>query len=365
MITVNMKAINTALKAVKPSCARRPTLPVLSCALLKAEDGQMTVTTNNLEFSTKISVPADADGEFAYAIQLKDLEDTLKGTSGSAALSADEAGKITVKTPAFSRALASIGEEEFPPSRVPTNRLCTLDAATLIEGVSKVVHAASTEEVRPTMTTVRFQLDGMALTLTATDGFRIARTCISTVHTDAAEPTTLLIPALALKAFIKATQLLKVDQVTICTDSSDAVALVSGDGAVVVSTVNVPGRYPDADAIFPRTYKYTTVLPREEVKIAARALMNKDTANCIHLEFTPEGCTMRNVGAEASCPIEAPLNTGPFAIGINATFLEQAMSVLNTAKVRMSFNRENSPALFTDDIDHPVQVELVMPMHLS
>lgn len=173
--SINQSELQNALSIVVKGSSNRSTLSILAGVYLKAQDGQLTLQTTNLELSIRINTAAlvEEPGEIVVPAKLildivKSLPDMavrIEATEGTAQVMCDTA-KFSLKTlnpldfPAFPE-LSSDQQTQFPFSTF----------ASMIKSTARVV---SHDETRVVLTGVLISQVGTNLKMVATDSYRLA-----------------------------------------------------------------------------------------------------------------------------------------------------------------------------------------------
>lgn len=146
----------------------------------------------------------------------------------------------------------------------------TVYAGELLAAIRYVEHAASKDERRPVLTTVRLGLEREALRITAADNYRIANTSVPVVDvSDAFGPVLVGRADLPqIKAFLAAQE--KDAEVRIGRDDP-VLTLSAAGGQMTVTTFD--GQYPNVDKVIPkhRDAKFRIAFTAKFLREAAKA----------------------------------------------------------------------------------------------
>src|SRR6202165_5630753 len=192
--------LGQSLQAVSRAISARTTLPILNNILIQATDQGLALTATNLEIGIRKVVPAevaDEGGTTVPARLITDFVSTLPDQELTLELDL-QAPTLGLRCARFDPHIKCIEAEEFPPSPRPDegDRLeVPLDE--MLRAVEQTQMAASTDEARPVLTGVLFQVKGTDLTLAATDGHRLAVRKLKASRADEIDAS-LIVPARAL-----------------------------------------------------------------------------------------------------------------------------------------------------------------------
>jgi len=363
------------LGIVNRAAARRSTLPVLSNILLATDGGRLRLSATNLEMGITCWIGAKVEDEgstTAPAGTLVDLVNTLPSDRVEMELSV-RTQTLHVVCGAFRSDIKCIDSQEFPPMPPgPGDDGVTLPVSELREVIAQVAFAASTDDSRPVLTGVLFDLQDGKLTLAAADGFRLSVRTVA-LPPDSAGRARAIVPARAL-----------VELGRILSDGEEAVrmSLPANRGQVVfrgkdVELVSqlIEGTFPDYQSIIPRSYSTRSVLSTAGFLKACRAadIFAREAAHSARLRITPGSelepgrmlvaATSAETGSnEAS--VDAAVEGEAIEIAFNVRFLLDVLSAIDTPNVALETTTAASPGVLRpvgrDDFLH-----VVMPMHIG
>jgi DNA polymerase III subunit beta len=195
---VERDVLAQAVSWVARALPTRPVVPVLSGLLLQVEGDELRLSCFDYEVSARATVPADVGepgtalvpgsllAEISRNLPLADVE--VSTTSGLVMLTCGSA----------EFALVSLPLADYPALPEVPSVAGAVDGGLLATAAAQVVASASRDDTLPMLTGVCLDFDGAALTLAATDRYRMA---VRTIGWDPAEPDarfSLLVPARTL-----------------------------------------------------------------------------------------------------------------------------------------------------------------------
>jgi len=240
----------------------------------------------------------------------------------------------------------------------------TLPAAPLAETIELVARAASRDEVRPILTGVLMQAEGNALTMVATDSYRL-----SVKHTELEAPVSQAleanVPARALRELARIIGAAGAESVEISLPRNQAVFKVDG---VVLSSRLIEGQFPSWRQLIPESFEHDVRLPREELLEITRRISQLAQRNSpLRLAFAEGELTVAaetpDIG-DASEGMPAPYSGEPLEIAFNPQFLVEGIESVATEQVAVQLSSPLRPGLLRpvegDDFSY-----LVMPIRLN
>ena len=359
-LKVTQENLTKALGYVARVANTRGTLPILGNVLLKIEENQLTVAATNLDIAINSHIGAQVQSEGSLTVPAKLLQELVAGLpSGVIELEQDEQ-RLKVNTDQYKSVINGVSAEEFPVMpAIEDGKTLTISAPILKSGLQQVLLAASNDESRPVLTGVMFlSVDG-SLYIASTDSYRLAEKQLTEVK----EEVSLLIPATALH-----------DVMRIISDFSGDVEIVYDEQQVQFKAADVElvarlidGKYPDYRKLIPATFMTKATLPRSELIgiVKVTSLFARESAGSVVLSVdeASESIWVRAVASQlgennATAKVKAE---GDGSITLNSRYLLDALQVMNSKDVTISFNGKVDPVLITapsnDDYKH-----IIMPL---
>lgn len=363
------------LSTVARAVAARSTLPVLGNILVATDDGRLRLSATNLEIGITAWVGAKVQEPGATTVPARtfvDLVNTLPNDRVDMELTV-RTQTLGLRCAAFHSDLKCIDAQEFPPlPGTDVEETLSLPAEDLKEMVRQVAFAASSDDARPVLTGVLFQVREGELTMAAADGFRLS---VRRAHlsTPAIGPVRAIIPARALAELAR---------VVPDGEGSVSIAFPPNRGQVVFRTPDVEvvsqlieGNFPDYEAIIPNAHQTRSVLSTASFLKACKAadIFAREAAHSARLhiesrgELEPGLVEVSAVAAETGSnetAVDATVEGSPTDIAFNVRFLVDVLGVIDTPNVALETTSASAPGVLRpvgrDDFLH-----VIMPMHLG
>src|ERR1700741_1129487 len=173
--TITRESLQQGLGAVAGSIPTRTTLPVLSNILIEAEDGAVRMSGTDLDTAVSVRVPAEIVEPGAITAPAKKLQEIARELPGAVEIST-QGDSIFISSGRTRFKLNGLPRDEFPafPS-VDFAESWRVTGAELQRLITHVSFAASTEETRPILNGVLWQLKDGEMRMVATNGHRLAK----------------------------------------------------------------------------------------------------------------------------------------------------------------------------------------------
>ena len=164
------------LQQVQNVVSTRTTLPILSNVLLQATDGEVHLTTTDLDVGVRGSFEAEVEKEGATTLPARRLFNIVRELpSSEIQIDVDGKNAASIRSGQSFFKILGLPEEEFPPlPKFEDAKVVTIRQKDLRDGLRRTSYAISTDETRYVLNGLLFSLKENKLTLVATDGRRLA-----------------------------------------------------------------------------------------------------------------------------------------------------------------------------------------------
>lgn len=353
-VAVLQENLTRALSAVAPAVGSRTgTLPVLTHVLIATDDspaggGRLQITGCNLTQAITVWIGAKVERAGAIALPFSPFRDLVHslpqdkvdlGVAGASGLTA----KIgCLKTSANLKGLSA---SDFPisagyePSRAP---VAVVSVAAFKRAIGMVAFAAATDESRPMLTGVQMAVDGACMTLTATDGFRLAL-CTVALPEPVSAPASFLVPAKTLHDLAK---VLPGDDEAVVTiqAAGSGHALIFHTHNVCMTTQLLDQKFPVVEHIIPKKHTTRAVVNRAELLKACKqaSVFAREALDTMRLsvevgqDLEPGliSVTARaDETGDGHAEVEAAATGEDLAIAFNVKYLSEAVNVMDAPQV--------------------------------
>ncbi|MFN8109026.1 MAG: DNA polymerase III subunit beta [Thermoleophilia bacterium] len=356
--------LSAALTAVGRATSTKTTVPVLGNVLIDAEDGTVRLAATDMELSLR--APLDATIEEAGSVVLPKLAADIVRSMGPGDVVIDHRpgeGVVSVSSGTSSFTLNCHQASEFPELPADAGEGIRLPAAAAVASAERVGKAASRDDTRPVLTGVLVRVEHDALTMVATDSYRLAvrRTAI---EGGPGEPVQALIPARALGELQRVVALAGVDEVELVLTESQAIIRA---GSVRLTTRLIDGEFPDYRRLIPEQFEHNLVMDRQEVHgVVSRIAVLAQRNIPVRLAFSEGQLTVSATSdqfGEGHESIPVAFSGEPLEIGFNVEFLRAGIESIDGDELRLGIISPLRPGLLRG-ADEEFRY-LLMPIRLS
>jgi DNA polymerase-3 subunit beta len=372
-LTIDAKDLATVLALPNRAVPSRPSNPVLTNLLLKAEDNTLAVTGSDLgavTITAKTAASIAVEGEVLLPAKL--LTDMVGCMEGNLALNWDpETSQATIiAAPGCSYSLSGQPGEEYPLIERAEGQQLTLEASTLAQALEATLAIVSDDESKQILCGVHLQPASDGLEVASTDGHRLSVFPVAQEALEAFTPVTL--PSKGLKAL--SGHLGKAEgMVTVTLDNTIATFDL---GDLVFTTRLLEGQYPEYRRLIPTAFAVETLINRQAWIDALSRIMvvasqkqgiirhQWNDQGQLVLEADVQGSSGRElVGCEASeGQGEDVLGKAKNPMAFNGDYLLDGLKAFGSEQVILHTNTPTSPATIT--APGSSQVYLVMPVQI-
>jgi DNA polymerase-3 subunit beta len=363
--TITREKLQEGLAAVAGSVPTRTTLPVLSNLLLETDGDGVRLSGTDLDTAVSVRVAADVEEPGAITAPARKLQEIARELPVAPVGIATQGDGIAISGGRSKFRLNGLPKDEFPAfPAVPFEESWRLTGKELSELISHVSFAVSTEETRPILNGVLWELREGEMRMVATNGHRLAK---MTIPRDGSGGVGDLI--VHPRALGQVEKLFKPEDQVEVARSENHLAFRGPD--VQIFTRLIEGPYPNYDQVIPKDNDKSLIVEKAGLNSAIRrmAIVASDQTHRIRLALG--GPTLRfsvqtpDLG-EANEELEVEYDGAPLEIGFNANYLLELLRYMPTDEVKLSFRAPERAATMepVGNEDTPDFLCLVMPLRL-
>lgn len=363
-IILSRLSLVSLISKIQNIIALKPALPILANVLLEARDDELVLTVTDLTVSMRAHIEAKVLEEGAITLPARRFFQLIRELT---------APQIEIHTPTAEIGVVNAGsshfkiqgmhKSEFPELPNLTHGFSfSLPAAHCKELLSYTAFAAARDDERPVLNGVYLELSDKILSLTATDGKRLAK-ITSPLDSTPSQKSTSIIP---IKAVDEMTRILAGEEALAkITLLPDKIALEVG--AITLISKLIAGQYPDVGAFIPQKTASPLLLHREELMSLLRQviLFTSEESGATRFTFAPGELHLSAMsGLIGEGKVNMPVNYGgeKLEIAFNPHYLIDILRHSKDETVHFTLTDSYNPGLFTDSSSAEF---VIMPMRLD
>src|SRR5467141_2635854 len=363
--TISREKLQEGLAAVAASIPAKTTLPVLANILLETTDKGIKLSGTDLDIAVSTEVMADVDAAGAVTVPAKKLSEIARELPPAPVkIAAVGEQRVTLDCGRSRFKLLGLPRDEFPtfPS-VRFNESWRIRSGDLQQLISHTSFAVSSEESRPILNGVLWELRPDRMRMVATNGHRLAKMDVPATGGSTAD---LIVPPKALEQIRR---LYPGDAEIELAKSDNHIGFRAG-GTLVFSRL-IEGPYPNYEQVIPRENDKQATVDKAAMAAALRrmSVVASDQTHRIRLAFSGGNVKFSvqtpDLG-EAQDALAVTYEGEPLEIGFNATYLLEILKYMPTDEVRFTFKAPDrtatiEPVGWNDPASY---MALVMPLRL-
>jgi DNA polymerase III subunit beta len=365
--TISREKLQEGLAAVAGAVPSKTTLPVLANLLVQTTEKGIRISGTDLDIAVSTEVIADVEAAGAITIPARKLSEIARELPPAAVkISATGDQRISLECGRSKFRLLGLPKSEFPSfPAVKFEKSLRIPSGDLQKLIAHTAFAASTEESRPILNGVLWELRPEHMRMVATNGHRLAKMDVP-VKMASTPASDLIIPPKAL------------EQIRRLFPAEEELEVAQGENHLgfrspftAVFTRLIEGPYPPYDQVIPRENDKHAILDRVAFTGALKrmSVVASDQTHRIRLSFN-SGMLKFSVSTpdlgEAQDELPVRYNGDPLDIGFNAAYLLEILRYLPTDEVRMTFKAPERAATIEPEgwTDSAKYLCLLMPLRL-
>ncbi|MGB6520258.1 MAG: DNA polymerase III subunit beta [Candidatus Cybelea sp.] len=362
------KDIAAAVGAASKVVNAHTTVPILSNVLLQADGDKIAVRATDLEMTLEHAFPAQVSEGGAVTIPAKLFASYLGNLAAGTLEVTGTPTRASVKGDRSNYDFHALPPEEYPPlPAAARGSHFTIAGKRFRDGIDATIFAASGEEARgAVLMGTLLEVEGTALTMVATDGYRLAKFA-TTLDEGMSGLEKFIVPSRALAEVARNLGGGEEIAVNALGAQSNQLQMSSGDVSITVRLVD--GQYPNYQQVIPAKFDRTVTagtagligsLRRAELVAGDRASMVKISIANQTLIVTASS----DVSGNAYEEVEVEQTGEDLAIAFNARYLVEILNHIKSEKVVMEFLGPLSPAAIRplDPLEGGQQLYVLMPL---
>ncbi len=369
--TIKKDLLLDALIKVSKAISTKNLIPVLAGVKFELKKKRLTLTASDNDITIQTSIDSLSDDEFkidsegSIIIQGKYILDIVRKLPDKYInIEVIDELKILIYTENSEFNLNGISESEYPNVGLEeSKKKVNIKAGTLKSIVNQTAFATSTEESKPVLTGINFNIVGDVLECNSTDSYRLARKVVK-LEKSSEDNYNIVIPSHNLLEFTR-----------ILGDDDEEVELHIFNNKVLFKNGNlkfesrlINGTYPNTSNLLPDdSYLVVSTNLSDFYNVIDRVsiLTSDKEKNIVTLETNGNILTLKSSSAEIGRVEEkmtiSKNNSEDIRISFSAKYMMEALKSFSTETVDLHFVGEIKPILIKSTEDETL-TQLVLPI---
>ena len=366
--TIAREKLQDGLTAVTATVPAKTTLPVLANILVETTDRGIRLSGTDLDMAVSTDLTADVESEGAITIPAKKLAEIVRELpSAPVRISTTGEQRVSLECSRSRFRLLGLPRDEFPAfPAVKFNDSWRIRSGELQKLISHTAFAVSTEESRPILNGVLWELKPEYMRMVATNGHRLAKMELPVSTVSSSLSGDMIVPPKAL------------EQVRRLFPAEEELEIGRGENHIgfrspftAVYTRLIEGPYPNYEQVIPKDNDRIAVADKGALVSALKrmSVVASDQTHRIRLSFNA-GMLKFSVQTpdlgEAQDELPIRFTGDQLDIGFNASYLLEILRYIPTDDVRITLKApERAATLEPEGWNDPSSyLCLVMPLRL-
>lgn len=366
---VSSTALLKQLQQISGVINANTVLPILEDFLFEVDKNRLTVVATDLETVMKVQLDVEAREAGRVCIPAKILIDSLKNISDQPlTFSIDKNFGVELTSDNGKYKVMGENPDNFPKEPVLDDTSSfTMSSSALVTAINKSLFAVSTDDLRPAMTGVFFEMTKDNIQFVATDAHRLVRY----KRTDVKCPKTdsLIVPKKPL-SLLKSALPDNEDELTISYNSNHLFVL---HGSTQMSCRLIDARFPDYKVVIPVDNPYKLTVNKSDFQGALRrvSIFSNKSTNQVVLNISGSELQLAaqdiDFSFEGNERMKCQYNGEDLQIAFNAKFLIEMLNAAETEEVVVELSTPTKAGILkpAESDENEELLMLVMPLMLN
>lgn len=370
--TVSSVNLLSHLQTISRVISSKNTNPILDNFLFKVADNKLLLMASDSETMLQSELQlVNSEGSCSVALSSKILLDSLKEFSDQPLTFEVDNETFAVKIISEGGVYKFVGTDgrEFPTMPDPDGDMTNIliPAQTLFSGINKTIFAMSSDEMRPVMCGICFDITPEDLTFVGSDGHKMVR--VKTVSVKSNTQCSFILPK-------KPTSLLKN---ILAKESEDVkVEFSEKNACFILSDYKMycrllEGKFPNYKSVIPTNNPFKATIDRAVLLNILRriSIFSNQATNLVKMEFKPNEITLSasdlDFYVSAQETMSCSYDGEPMNIGFKSSFFVEMLSNLSSEQVVVELSDPSRAGLILplEQEEGEDTLMLLMPMKLN
>ena len=270
--TLSSSTLSAKLTILSKVIMSKNTMPILEGFLFEVTDSQLTLTASDSENVMKSTCPlSESDGNGKFVVSSNTILDAVRELPEQPLTFEVDMMEYTVKVYYQNGTynFTAQNADEYPQTQPMPIDVTTLnfDSGVLLSNISRTIFATATEQLRPVMNGIYFDITPESTSIVASDGCKLVRNRCFAVKSDL--PASFILPK---KPATLLKNVLTKDGGDVVIKFNDRNAMISfADGVLICRLIE--GRFPNYNSVIPKDNPNHLRIDRKTLIGALRRVM--------------------------------------------------------------------------------------------
>ncbi|MEY8239255.1 MAG: DNA polymerase III subunit beta [Cycloclasticus sp.] len=344
---------------------RRQTLPILSNVYLSISNGELKLTGTDLEVQVSAQTTLDTDADFTITIPGRKLLDICRSLPDDSIINLDfQPGSVLIKSGKSRFTLRTLSADEYPLfDELNYVDNIQLERDLLVKAFSKTIFCMAQQDVRYYLNGLMMDVIDGELQTVASDGHRLALSA-NQMDGDSRSISQVIIPRKAAQEILRLVE--KFNGLVNIQVAKNNINFSFDD--IQLNAKLIDGRFPDFKNVVPDEAEHSFVVDKQLFKSALSrvSILSNEKYKGIRLDLSDRLMTINANNPEqdeAEEEVSIDYEGTEMSMGFNSSYLMDALNVIESDVVRVSFTDTNSSCLLENPEDLSSRF-VIMPMRI-
>ncbi len=344
-------------------------IPILEDFLFEIEDKKLNIVATDLETVMRVQMDVESKADGKVCIPAKILMDSLKNISDQPlTFNIDKSFAVEITSDNGKYKVMGENPDNFPkePAADDTTAF-TMPSSALVTAISKTLFAVSSDDLRPAMTGVYFELTKDSIQFVATDAHRLVRYKRTDVKCPKAE--NFIVPKKPLNLLKNALP----DNDDALTISYNSNHLFVKHGTTQLTCRLIDARFPDYKVVIPTDNPYKLIVNKSDFQSGLRRVSVFSNKSTNQVALTISGSELQMAAQDVDFSFEGnermncQYDGEDLQIAFNARFLIEMLNAADTPDIKVELATATKAGIIkpTEMEENEELLMLVMPLMLN
>ncbi|HEY8387222.1 MAG TPA: DNA polymerase III subunit beta, partial [Parasegetibacter sp.] len=337
---VSSSALLKNLQQISGVINSNTVLPILEDFLFEVDKNKLNIVATDLETVMRISLDIEAKDSGRVCIPAKILIDSLKNIPEQPlTFNIDDSFAVEITSDNGKYKVMGENPDNFPKEPVADETTSfTMTSRGLVTAISKTLFAVSTDDLRPAMTGVFFEMDKNGMQFVATDAHRLVRYRRTDVSSPASD--SFIVPRKPLN-ILKSVLPDNQDEINISYSDSH---LFVKHGSTQMACRLIDARFPDYKVVIPTDNPYKLTVNKNDFQSALRRINVFSNKSTNQVALTISGSELHLAAQDIDFSFEGnermacQYDGEDLQIAFNAKFLIEMLGAADSSEVTIELS---------------------------
>jgi DNA polymerase III subunit beta len=367
---VSTSALLKQLQTISGVIAANTVLPILESFLFDIKKGGLTISSSDMETSMTTEMAIEANENIRVAVPAKQLIDILKNLSEQPLAVKVDNDTFNIEISSENGKYKLMGEDGNNYPKIPQ-----AEGAEVMKAASKILHraisktlfAVGSDDLRPAMNGVYFQISPEGTNFVATDAHRLVKFNRTDLKFESS--SSFIVPR---KSLSQLRSMLSNDETEVSISYDKNNAFFVTDKVQLVCRL-IDAKYPDYQAVIPADNPSCLTINKEDLLGALRRVQIFSNKTTNQVAFKIAGSSLHISGQdldfsnEANETLTCQYNGDDLEIGFNSKFLIEMLVSVDTETIKLELSTSSRAGILMPDNQEENEqiIILVMPIMLN